>query len=57
MTIPPVRFAILGLVLLAAVAGSFLTSGGPDGIFGALLAALMLAITVMNSAATSFPTN
>lgn len=49
MTIPPVRFAILGLVLLAAVAGSFLTSGGPDGIFGALLAALMLAITVMDS--------
>ena len=45
----PVRLAVLGLVLLAMVAGSLLASPGPDGVFGALLAALMLAITVTDS--------
>ena len=49
MTIRPVRHAILGLALLAVVAGSLLASPGADGVFGALLAALMLAITVINS--------
>jgi leader peptidase (prepilin peptidase)/N-methyltransferase len=49
VTIQPVRHAILGLVLLAVAAGSLLASPGPDGVFGALLAALMLAITVIDS--------
>ena len=49
MTIRPVRHAILGLVLLAVVAGSLLASPGADGVFGALLAALMLAIAVIDS--------
>jgi leader peptidase (prepilin peptidase)/N-methyltransferase len=47
--IRPVRHAVLGLVLLAAVAGSVLAAPGPDGLFGALLAALMLAIAVIDS--------
>jgi leader peptidase (prepilin peptidase) / N-methyltransferase len=45
----PVRHAVLGLVLLAAVAGSLFAAPGPDGLFGALLAALMLAIAVIDS--------
>jgi leader peptidase (prepilin peptidase)/N-methyltransferase len=47
--IRPVRHAILGLVLLTAVAASLLASPGPDGLFGALLAALMLAIAAIDS--------
>jgi leader peptidase (prepilin peptidase) / N-methyltransferase len=49
VTTQPVRHAILGLVLLAVVAGSLLASPGPDGVFGALLAGLMLAITAIDS--------
>jgi leader peptidase (prepilin peptidase)/N-methyltransferase len=47
--IRPVRYAVPGLVLLAAVAGSVLAAPGPEGLFGALLAALMLAIAVIDS--------
>jgi leader peptidase (prepilin peptidase)/N-methyltransferase len=47
--IRPVRHAVLGLVLLATVAGSLLASPGPDGWFGALLATLMLAIAVIDA--------
>jgi leader peptidase (prepilin peptidase) / N-methyltransferase len=47
--IRPVRHAILGLVLLATVAGSILAAPGADGLFGALLAALMLAIAFIDS--------
>lgn len=43
---PPVREVVLGLALLAAVAGSLLAAPGPDGLSGAFLAALMLAIAV-----------
>lgn len=49
MIIRPVRHGALGLALLAAVAGSLLAAPGPDGLFGALLAALMLAIAVIDS--------
>ena len=49
MIIRPVRHAVLGLALLAVVAGSLLASPGADGLFGALLAALMLAIAVIDS--------
>lgn len=38
--------AALGLVLLAAVIASLVISPGPDGLFGAWLAVLMLAIAV-----------
>jgi leader peptidase (prepilin peptidase) / N-methyltransferase len=49
VTSRPVRHAILGLVLLAAMASSVLASPGPDGWLGALLAALMLAIAVIDA--------
>lgn len=35
-----------GIAALAAVSGSLVASSGPDGLFGALLAALMVAIAV-----------
>jgi len=40
----PVRKIVLGLALLAAVAGSLLAAPGLEGLSGAFLAALMLAI-------------
>jgi leader peptidase (prepilin peptidase)/N-methyltransferase len=45
----PGRQAILGLTLLAAIAASLIAAPGPDGLLGAFLAALMLAIAVTDS--------
>jgi leader peptidase (prepilin peptidase)/N-methyltransferase len=45
----PGRQAALGLALLAAVVCSLLAAPGPDGLSGAFLAALMLAIAVVDS--------
>ena len=47
--IRPVRHGVIGLVLLAAVAGSVLAVPFPDALFGALLAGLMLAIAIIDS--------
>jgi leader peptidase (prepilin peptidase) / N-methyltransferase len=44
-----VRQAVLSLALMAAVTGSLLAAPGPDGLLGAWLAALMLAIAVIDS--------
>lgn len=43
------RQAILSLTLLAAITASLVAAPGPDGLFGALLASLMLAIAVRDS--------
>ena len=45
----PVRQIVLSFALLAAVAGSLLAAPGPDGLLGALLGALMLAIAIVDS--------
>jgi leader peptidase (prepilin peptidase) / N-methyltransferase len=45
----PLRPIALGCTLLAATIGSLLVAPGPDGLLGALLAALMLAIAVTDS--------
>jgi len=45
----PVRQAVLCLALLAAVVGSLAAAPGPDGLLGAFLAALMLAIAIVDS--------
>ena len=45
----PLRPIILSFLLLAAVIGSLIAVPGPDGLMGALLAALMLAIAVTDS--------
>ncbi len=51
------RQIFLSLVLLAAVGASLVAAPGPDGLLGAFLAALMLAIAIIDSDATSFRTN
>ncbi|SIO38242.1 hypothetical protein SAMN05443247_04658 [Bradyrhizobium erythrophlei] len=53
------RQAIPTLLRLAAVAASLIAAPGPDGVLGAFLGALMLAIAASDlpSPATSFPTN
>jgi leader peptidase (prepilin peptidase)/N-methyltransferase len=43
------RQAFLSLLLVAAVAASLLAAPGPDGLLGALLGALMLAIAVTDA--------
>lgn len=45
----PGRQAIFGLTLLAAIAASLIAAPGPDGLSGAFLAALMLAIAITDS--------
>ena len=45
----PRRQLFLGLVLLAAVGLSLVAVGGADGLFGAFLASLMIAIAIVNS--------
>ena len=45
----PGRQVFLSFALLAAVAGSLLAAPGPDGLLGAFLAALMLAIAIIDS--------
>lgn len=45
----PVLQVLLGFVLLAAVVGSLLAAPTAEGLFGALLAALMIAIAVVDS--------
>jgi leader peptidase (prepilin peptidase) / N-methyltransferase len=45
----PVRHVVLSLALFTAVVGSLVAAPGPDGLFGAFLAALMLAIAVIDS--------
>jgi leader peptidase (prepilin peptidase) / N-methyltransferase len=45
----PVRQVFLSLVLIAAVAGSLLAAPGLDGLLGAFLAALMLAVAIVDS--------
>jgi leader peptidase (prepilin peptidase)/N-methyltransferase len=45
----PGRQAALSLTLLTAVICSLVAAPGPDGLFGALLAALMLAIAIIDS--------
>ncbi len=45
----PVRQIVLSFTLLAAVAGSLLAAPGTDGLSGALLGALMLAIAIVDS--------
>ena len=43
------RPLLLGLALPAAVAASLIAAPGPDGLFGAFLAALMLAIAITDA--------
>jgi leader peptidase (prepilin peptidase) / N-methyltransferase len=43
------RQVVLSLALLAAVVGSLLAAPGPDGLLGAALGALMLAIAIIDS--------
>jgi hypothetical protein len=43
------RQVVLGLALLAVVVGSLLAAPGPEGLLGALLGALMLAIAIVDS--------
>ena len=43
------RQVLLSFALLAGVAASLVAAPGPDGLFGALLAALMLAIAITDS--------
>lgn len=43
------RQAVLSLTLLATVAASLIAAPGADGLFGALLAALMLAIAITDA--------
>jgi leader peptidase (prepilin peptidase)/N-methyltransferase len=45
----PGRQVALSLALLGAVVGSLLAAPGPDGLLGAVLGALMLAIAIMDS--------
>jgi leader peptidase (prepilin peptidase)/N-methyltransferase len=45
----PVRQVVLSFALLAAVVCSLAAAPGPDGLFGAFLAALMLAIAIIDS--------
>jgi leader peptidase (prepilin peptidase)/N-methyltransferase len=45
----PSRQVVLTLALLAAVLGSLVAAPGPDGLLGAFLAALMLAIAITDS--------
>jgi len=45
----PGRQVVLSLTLLAATAASLIAAPGPDGLFGAFLAALMLAIAITDS--------
>jgi leader peptidase (prepilin peptidase)/N-methyltransferase len=45
----PVRQIALSLALFATALGSLVAAPGPDGLFGAFLAALMLAIAVIDS--------
>jgi leader peptidase (prepilin peptidase) / N-methyltransferase len=45
----PFRQAILGLTLLAMVAASLVAAPGPDGLLGAFLGALMLAIAATDT--------
>jgi leader peptidase (prepilin peptidase)/N-methyltransferase len=47
--------SFLGLTLLAAVGVSLVASPGPDGVFGAFLAALMLAIAVTDNSRYIIP--
>ena len=44
-----VRQAALSLTLLVAIAASLIAAPGPDGLFGALLAALMLGIAITDA--------
>lgn len=46
---PPLRTAFPALALLASVAGSLVAAPGPDGLYGAFLAALMLATAVSDA--------
>ena len=46
---PPLRPIALSFALLAATIGSLLAAPGPDGLLGAWLAALMLAIGITDS--------
>lgn len=46
---PPFRQALLSLALLAVVAVSLVAAPGPDGLLGALLGALMLAIAATDA--------
>ena len=43
------RQAVLSLTLLTAVAASLIAAPGADGLFGALLAALMLAVAIADA--------
>jgi leader peptidase (prepilin peptidase)/N-methyltransferase len=45
----PGRQVALSLALLASVVGSLLAAPGPDGLLGAVLGALMLAIAIIDS--------
>jgi leader peptidase (prepilin peptidase)/N-methyltransferase len=45
----PRRQIMLSVVLLAVVGGSLLAAPGPEGLFGALLGALMLAIAAVDA--------
>ena len=51
----PVRQAALSVALLAAMAGSLLIAPGAEGLFGALLAALMLAIAIADGKSYIIP--
>ena len=44
----PIRQVVLGFALLAMVMASLLAAPGPDGLLGAFLAALMLAIALID---------
>jgi leader peptidase (prepilin peptidase)/N-methyltransferase len=51
----PGQQIVLSLALLAAVADSLLAAPGPDGLFGAFLGALILAIAIIDSARYVIP--